>query len=72
MTELESLTTILDLIQSFGIWVVFFWLYVQSERNHESTRQAYRHDLREIAGFHGNVRVPNTPTPPPQDEPQKQ
>jgi len=59
MTEIDTFKTIIDLIQSFGIWIVFFWLYYNEKRAHEETRQQYRNDLREVAGFHANTtRIP--------------
>lgn len=64
MTEIEMVTTVLDLIQSFGFWIVFFWLYYSEKKSHEDTRKQYRNDLREVAGFNANISLQRTTKTP--------
>jgi hypothetical protein len=49
--ENPDITQIANLIQDFGIWILFAWLYVQEKKAHNDTRVQYREDLREIAGM---------------------
>ncbi|MEN8172028.1 MAG: hypothetical protein ABFS03_04025 [Chloroflexota bacterium] len=48
-------TIILDLVQTFGTWVIFVYLFVQERKAHEMTRREYREDLRSIAGLRAQL-----------------
>lgn len=52
----ELIKNLLDLVQSFGIWIVFMYLYINEKKAHEQTRVEYRQDLREIAGLRQNLQ----------------
>lgn len=54
--DVEVLNILMQFVQSFGMSGVFLFLFFQERRGHEQTRQFYRNDLREIAGFHRNQR----------------
>lgn len=56
MESAELFTKLVDLAQSFGIWIVFMYLYISEKRAHEQTRLEYRQDLREIAGLRQNLQ----------------
>ncbi len=55
MTDLDAIEQIRALIQDFGIWIVFAWMYVQEKKAHQLTREQYRDDLREIANLRQNL-----------------
>lgn len=54
MSEVDF-AQIIDLIQNWGVWVIFAWLYINEKRAHQLTREQYREDLREIAGLRQNI-----------------
>lgn len=54
MNEIEALV---NAVQSVGLWAVFLYLYLSEKRAHELTRESYRRDLREVAGFTSNSHV---------------
>lgn len=56
MESVDLFTKLVDLAQSFGIWIVFMYLYISEKRAHEQTRMEYRQDLREIAGLRQNLQ----------------
>lgn len=58
--EIEIVNQIRALIQDFGIWAVFFYLYVQEKKAHQLTRDQYREDLREIANLRQNLNRAQT------------
>lgn len=60
MENAELFKTLVDLAQSFGIWIVFMYLYISEKRAHEQTRREYRDDLREIAGLRQNLQRTQT------------
>ena len=68
MAEL-TISQIADLVQSFGIWLLFAWLYIMEKQAHEVTRRQYRDDLRSWAGISDvtAVRPPALPSPPEKD-----
>lgn len=41
---------VLDLVSDGVFAAVFLWLFIRESNSHEETREAYRNDLREIAG----------------------
>ena len=49
--ETSDITQLVELLGQFGFSAVFLWLFVREMNNHESTREHYRRDLREIAGM---------------------
>jgi len=55
MTETFDFSQLMNLIQDFGMWMVFAWLYVQEKKAHQTTREQYRDDLREIANLRSNL-----------------
>jgi len=70
---------LLDLIQQFGIWIIFAYLYVQERRDHGLTRQrletelsaaraAHMADIREIAGMRQSLYSLNPLTSVPRDQ----
>lgn len=50
MTEME-LSSVLNLIQTLGMWSVFAWLFITERRAHDETRRQWNEDLRNIAGL---------------------
>lgn len=54
--EMELLNQIRALVQDFGIWIIFAWLYIQEKKAHQLTRDQYREDLREIANLRSNLQ----------------
>lgn len=63
MDQNMTISQIADLVQSFGIWILFAWLYITEKRAHEVTRDQYRDDLRRLAGMSGAV-ITRQPSPP--------
>lgn len=61
-----TIAQIADLVQSFGIWLLFAWLYITEKQAHEATRREYRADLRLWAGLAEQViiRPPGAVHPP--------
>lgn len=53
--ETIDLTQIIDMVQNFGIWIIFAWLYIKEKEAHQHTREQYREDLREIANLRQNI-----------------
>lgn len=51
MDTAVTITDVSAIVQDFGIWVLFAWLYVQEKRSHHQTTQQHKDDLREIAGM---------------------
>jgi len=62
MTEL-TIAQIADLVQSFGIWLLFAWLYIMEKQAHEVTRLQYRNDLRTWAGISETTTIHTLPLP---------
>ncbi len=56
-----EITQIISIMQDFGIWIIFAWLYVQEKKSHQVTREQYREDLREIANLRHNLSVAAPP-----------
>ena len=44
-------TDLITIMQQFGQWAVFFYLFMRERSDHERTRRAYREDLRDMAGM---------------------
>lgn len=70
-----EIQSILDIVQQFGIWVIFAWLYVTEKRDHAETRrraeqelkearQAHMSDIRDIAGLQRSLYSVGTPMHP--------
>ncbi len=55
MTSEFDFSQVLDLVQSLGMWSIFAWLYLQEKKAHQTTREQYREDLREIANLRHNL-----------------
>lgn len=55
MESSETITQILNLVQSAGMWVVFLYLYISEKKAHNETRKDYRNDLREVSGLRQNL-----------------
>jgi hypothetical protein len=47
----SDISMLMDLVQTFGTWAIFLYLFVQERRAHDETRREYRDDLRNIAGM---------------------
>lgn len=62
----EGLKQFLELAQSFGLWVVFAWLYLSEKKEHNKTRDKWIEDLRDIAGINPHLQR-NQPTPLPEN-----
>lgn len=66
----NELLQIVELIGQFGFSVVFLYLFVREMNSHETTREYYRKDLRQMAGFRGEEferersGSETSPTPP--------
>lgn len=74
---------LLDLVQQFGIWIVFAWLFITEKRDHAETRRtkdieidkvrtAHLSDIREFARLNGNlysVQQPAVPRTPQTEKP---
>lgn len=58
---MEELQAVLGMIGDVGIWVIFAYLFLDERKRHETTREAYRDDLRATAGFGALIRHPATP-----------
>lgn len=54
---------ILDVVQSFGVWAIFAFLYWEEKKAHAATRLRYYEDLREIAGLRRNIDRVHTYNP---------
>lgn len=48
---MDELQIILDVVQNFGLWAIFAWLYMAEKKAHNETRTRYFEDLREFAGI---------------------
>lgn len=59
MTEFEALSQIGALVQQFGLWALFAWLFTHERAAHQETRQKWIDDLREIAGLKKRLRLDN-------------
>lgn len=57
---MEELQAVLGMIGDVGIWVIFAYLFLDERKRHETTREAYRDDLRATAGFGALIRHPAT------------
>lgn len=68
---MEELQAISGMIGDVGIWVAFFYLFIDERKRHQATREAYRDDLRSAAGFGALLRHPASQhdTQPPVDMP---
>jgi hypothetical protein len=58
--------TLIQIVNSVGLWAVFFYLYLDERRSHQKTREdltlrehaardAHMSDLREIAGMRADL-----------------
>lgn len=54
---------LMDVVQSFGVWAIFAFLYWEEKKAHAATRQKYYEDLREIAGLRRNIDRVHTYNP---------
>ncbi len=48
---MDDLQIISDVVQNFGFWAIFAWLYMSEKKAHNETRARYFEDLREFAGI---------------------
>lgn len=66
---------LLDMVQQFGIWIIFAWLYITEKRDHMQTRKdkdieiekiraAYLADIREMAGMRTSLYSVQGPAVP--------
>lgn len=53
--ETLDITQVINIVQDFGVWIIFAWFYVQEKKSHAHTREQYREDLREIANLRQNI-----------------
>lgn len=51
MEELNGVQAVANLVQDFGVWAIFAYLYISEKRAHKETTQQHKDDLREIAGM---------------------
>lgn len=51
----SEFSIIVDMVQTFGTWAIFLYLFVQERASHERTREDYRNDLRDIAGLRARI-----------------
>jgi hypothetical protein len=49
---------LVDLLQTFGTWMIFLYLFLKERESHERTRAQHLEDLRDVAGFSGRLRPP--------------
>lgn len=47
-----------NLVQTFGTWMIFLYLFVKEREAHERTRVQHMSDLRDIAGLADRLRPP--------------
>jgi hypothetical protein len=52
---MEDLQMVLDVVQNFGLWGIFAWLYMAEKKAHNETRTRYFEDLREYAGIRAAI-----------------
>ena len=55
-------SVLVDLVQTFGTWMIFLYLFLKEREAHERTRTQHMIDLRDIAGISDRLR-------PSRDEP---
>lgn len=48
---MDDITSIMEIVGQFGFSSIFLWLFVREMNRHDTTRENYRNDLREIAGI---------------------
>ncbi len=60
MTSEFDFSQVLDVVQSLGLWSIFAWLYLQEKKAHQTTREQYREDLREIANLRSHLKPIHT------------
>lgn len=59
---MNDVTAIFQAVQSFGNWVLFFWLFVQSQKSVAEARAEHMRDLRRIARIASPSDDPNNQT----------
>ena len=54
--SLSTLTPLFQMVQSLGNWILFFWLFLQSQKDLKEARQAHMDDLRQIASVEPTLK----------------
>jgi len=62
--EQDAFNTLMQLVQSVGMWAVFAYLYIQERKAHDDTRRLWLDDLRDIAGLKRSLREAENGTQP--------
>lgn len=57
--EQVQFDTLMAVIQNFGMWGIFGWLYLLERKAHEETRKLWIDDLRDIAFLKRSLREEN-------------
>jgi hypothetical protein len=49
--DVTGIQAVANLVQDFGVWAIFAYLYITEKRSHQQTTQQHKDDLREVAGM---------------------
>lgn len=52
-------SVLVDLVQTFGTWMIFLYLFVKEREAHERTRMQHLSDLRDVAGLSERLHKPS-------------